>query len=259
MRGILDRIAADKQREVEQLKKQMPLARLEQGMPDRPRNRLLQALRDPTEIRIIAELKKGSPSRGVIAPDFDPVGLALDYRRGGAAALSIVTERNYFYGSYDYVAPAVETTGLPALCKDFVVDPYQLYHARWIGADGVLLIVRLHSKSALTNLLRLAGQLGLDCLVEVHDETELDVALAAGASLIGINNRNLADFTVDLAVSERLGALLPADVVGVSESGILGSQDIKRLRRVGFSRFLVGELLVKATDAAALIRELRQA
>lgn len=259
MTDILYRIAVDKRQEVEALKKRLPLQRLEHDMPDRPRFRLRQALEARGGIKIIAELKKGSPSRGVIAPDFDPIGLALNYQRGGAAALSILTEQKYFYGSYDYIAPAAEATGLPVLCKDFVVDPYQLYHARWIGADAALLIVRLHTRNALVVLLRVAETLGLDCLVEVHDENEMEIALAAGARLIGVNNRNLADFTVNLATSERLAAMMPPDVIAVSESGIFEPEDIARLRQAGYTTFLIGEALVKATDPVALLTRLRQA
>ena len=259
MTDILHKIAADKRREVEMLKRELPLSQLERKIPVRPRFTFRQVLEDPSSIRIIAELKKGSPSRGVIAPDFDPVELADKYLKGGAAALSILTEKNYFYGSYDYVAPAAKATGLPILCKDFVVDPYQLYHARYIGADAVLLIVRLHSKESLVEMITLAETLGLDCLVEVHDANETETAVAAGAHIIGVNNRNLADLTVDLATSERLANLIPDDVIAVSESGIFESADIARLKQAGYTRFLIGEALVKASDPVLLLKTLRSA
>ena len=259
MTDILHKIAADKRREVEMLKRELPLSQLERKIPVRPRFTFRQVLEDPSSIRIIAELKKGSPSRGVIAADFDPVELADKYLKGGAAALSILTEKNYFYGSYDYVAPAAEATGLPILCKDFVVDPYQLYHARYIGADAVLLIVRLHSKESLVEMITLAETLGLDCLVEVHGENETETAVAAGAHIIGVNNRNLADLTVDLATSERLANLIPDDVIAVSESGIFESADIARLKQAGYTRFLIGEALVKASDPVLLLKTLRSA
>ncbi len=259
MTDILHKIAADKRREVETLKRELPLSQLERKIPDRPRFTFRQALEDPSSIRIIAELKKGSPSRGVIAPDFDPVRLAEKYLKGGAAALSILTEKNYFYGDYGYIASAAEVTALPILCKDFVVDPYQLYHTRYIGADAVLLIVRLHSRESLVEMITLAETLGLDCLVEVHDEKEAEVALEAGARMIGVNNRNLADFTVDLATSERLANLIPDDVIAVSESGILEPTDIARLKQAGYTRFLIGEALVKASDPVLLLKTLRSA
>ncbi len=259
MTDILHKIAADKRREVEMLKEQLPLGKIMREMPDRTPFRLAAALSDSSAVSIIAELKKGSPSRGVIAPDFDPVELADRYLKGGAAALSILTEKNYFHGSYDYVAPAAETTGLPILCKDFVVDPYQLYHTRYIGADAVLLIVRLHGRESLVEMITLAKTLGLDCLVEVHDENETEIAVEAGARIIGVNNRNLGDFTVDLATSERLAALIPDDVIAVSESGISEPADIARLKQAGYTRFLIGEALVKASDPAMLLKTLRSA
>jgi len=259
MTDILHRIAADKRLEVETVRKQLPLERLENEMPDRPRFRFRGALENTDEVKIIAELKKGSPSRGVIDPDFDPVALAEAYQRGGAAAVSVLTERKYFFGSYDYIALVAEATGLPVLCKDFVVDPYQLYHARWIGADAVLLIVKLHPKGALAMLMRLAETLGLDCLVEVHDESELDVALSAGARIVGVNNRDLASFTVDLATSERLAEMIPGEVIAVSESGVFELEDVARLKRSGYTRFLIGEALVKSDDPEDLLKRLRQA
>ncbi len=257
MTDILHKIAADKRREIEVLKEQLPLGKIMREIPDRTPFRFAKALSGSSAVSIIAELKKGSPSRGVIAPDFDPVVLADKYLKGGAVALSILTEKNFFFGSYDYVAPAAEATALPILCKDFVVDPYQLYHARYIGADAVLLIVRLHGRESLVEMIALAETLGLDCLVEVHDENETEIAVAAGACIIGVNNRNLADFTVDLATSERLAALIPDDVIAVSESGIFEPADIARLKQVGYTRFLIGEALVKASDPVLLLKTLR--
>ena len=257
MTDILHKIAADKRREIEVLKEQLPLGKIMREIPDRTPFRLAAALSDSSAISIIAELKKGSPSLGVIAADFDPVELADKYLKGGAAALSILTEKNYFYGSYDHVAPAAETTGLPILCKDFVVDPYQLYHARYIGADAVLLIVRLHGRESLFEMITLAETLGLDCLVEVHDENETEIAVETGARILGVNNRNLADFTIDLATSERLANLIPDDVIAVSESGIFEPADIARLKQAGYTRFLIGEALVKASDPVLLLKTLR--
>ena len=259
MRNILQEIAANKRLEVEALKKQLPITQLEQESGCQPGHVFRQALEDPSSIQIIAEMKKGSPSRGLIAPDFDPITLADKYHQGGAVALSIVTESKYFYGRYEFVAPAAKSTGLPVLCKDFVVDPYQLYHAVHIGAAAVLLIVQLHSIGALREFLSLAEQLGLDCLVETHNEEEVAIALEAGAKIIGVNNRNLSDFSVDLAVSERLAKLIPANIITVSESGIFQADDIIRLRQAGYTRFLIGEALVRADDPVRLLQTLRSA
>lgn len=259
MKDILQEIAANKRLEVDALKIELPITTLERELGSKRKNTFRKALEDPSSIHIIAEMKKGSPSRGLISPDFDPVALADKYHRGGAAALSILTESKYFYGRYDYIAPAAKTTGLPVLCKDFVVDPYQLFHAAYIGAAAVLLIVRLHSISALGELVSLAEQLGLDCLVETHNEEEVAIALDVGAAIIGVNNRNLSDFSVDLAVSERLASLIPNKTIAVSESGIFEAADIARLKQSGYTRFLVGEALVRADDPVQLLQSLRSA
>ena len=259
MSDILQEIAANKRLEIEALKIMLPITTLEREVGPKRKHTFRQALEDPSSIQIIAEMKKGSPSRGLIAPDFDPITLADNYQRGGAAALSILTESKYFYGRYEYIAPVAKSTGLPVLCKDFVVDPYQLFHAAYIGAAAVLLIIRLHSVPALRELIDLAEQLGLDCLVETHNEEEVAIALDIGAAIIGVNNRNLSDFSVDLAVSERLASLIPDSIIKVSESGIFEAADIVRLRQVGYTRFLIGEALVRAADPVGLLQTLRSA
>ena len=259
MRDILQEITANKRLEIEALKQRLPITKLEQEIGSGPGHAFRKALEDSSSIQIIAEMKKGSPSRGLIAPDFDPITLADDYHRGGAVALSILTESKYFFGRYEYIAPAAESTGLPVLCKDFVVDPYQLFHAAYIGASAVLLIVRLHSIDALRELLGLAEHLGLDCLVETHNEEEVAIALEIGATIIGVNNRNLSDFSVDLAVSERLAKLIPRGIITVSESGIFEVDDIVRLREAGYTRFLIGEALVRSDDPVRLLQTLRSA
>ena len=259
MRDILQEIAANKRLEIEALKKKLPITKLEQEIGSIQANKFRQALEDPSCNHIIAEMKKGSPSRGLIAPDFDPITLADNYKRGGAAALSILTESKYFYGKYEYIAPAAESTGLPVLCKDFIIDPYQLYHAVYIGASAVLLIVRLHSIQSLRELLSVAEQLGLDCLVETHNEEEVAIAFESGAAILGVNNRNLSDFSVDLAVSERLASLIPEGIIKVSESGIFEAADIVRLKQSGYTRFLIGEALVRADNPVRLLQTLRSA
>lgn len=259
MSDILQEIAANKRIEIEALKSQLPITTLEREIGSKRKHTFRRALEDTSAIQIIAEMKKGSPSRGLIAPDFDPITLAAQYHRGGAAALSILTESKYFYGRYEYIAPAAKSTGLPVLCKDFVVDPYQLFHAAYIGAAAVLIIIRLHSVPALRELVNLAEQLGLDCLVETHSEDEVAIALEIGATIIGVNNRNLSDFSIDLAVSERLASLIPDGIIKVSESGIFEAADIVRLRQFGYTRFLIGEALVRADDPSRLLQTLRSA
>ena len=255
--SILEKIALNKRLEVEELKTEKPLAVVKEQCRNAPRGLFADAIRDRSRVNIIAEIKKGSPSKGIMQADFHPASLARQYRDGGAAALSVLTERKYFYGRAEHMALARRESGLPVLCKDFVVDPYQLYYARAMQADAILLIVRLHSADSLRRHLSLAEEIGLDCLVEVYDEKELEMALSAEARIVGVNNRNLEDFTVTLETSERLSKLIPDDIIRVAESGVFTKKDISRLKTAGFSNFLVGEALMKAADPAELIRELR--
>ncbi len=210
----------------------------------------------PFSPRLIAEAKKASPSKGLLRPEFDPAGLARAYAAGGAAALSVLTERHFFQGDPAYVRAAKAAAPLPALRKDFLFDPYQVVEARAIGADAVLLIVAILEGELLGELLSLATSLGLAVLVEVHDEPEVERALAAGARIVGINNRDLRTFRVDLAATGRLRALIPPECLVVSESGIGSPSDVARLREWGVDAMLVGESLVRAGDVAARVREL---
>ena len=206
---------------------------------------------------VIAELKKASPSRGVLRADFDPAGLAAGYRRGGAAALSVLTDAKYFQGSGVVLELARRGGGgLPILRKDFILEPYQLYESRAMGAAAVLLIAAALPDGELAALHRLARDCGLDALVEVHDEDELARAAAAGAELIGVNNRDLQTFAVDLAVTERLAPRAPAGALLVAESGIRDAGDLARLRRGGVDAFLIGEALMRADDPGARLAEL---
>lgn len=259
MNSILEKIVVNKRFEVEELKIEWSLQDLKERSPDRPKGLFKKAIENRSGVNIIAEIKKGSPSKGILLEDFDPASLAKQYREGGAAALSVLTERKYFFGRAEYLGLAREESGLPVLCKDFLVDPIQLHYARAMSADAVLLIVRLLSNESLRTYLKLADEIGLDCLVEVHDENELEIALDAGAGIIGVNNRNLEDFSVTLETSERLGELMPENVVRVAESGIFDANDIVRLQKAGYNNFLIGEALVKAKDPAAFIRSLRNA
>ena len=260
--AILDRIVAAKRYELERRRKQEPLAilrgRLAQAAPTRS---LAQALRGPS-LALIAEVKRASPSRGVLRADLDAQALACTYAGNGAAAISVLTEEQHFQGSLDdltAVRAALDGCGdprPPLLRKDFLFDAYHLFEARAYGADAVLLIAAVLNPGLLAELLALARTLGLECLVEVHNERELERALAADAQIIGINNRDLRTFEVDLAVSERLRPLIPEDRVVVAESGIHTRADVERLRALGVNAVLIGEALVTAEDAGAKTREL---
>ncbi|GAI74061.1 unnamed protein product, partial [marine sediment metagenome] len=195
-------------------------------------------------------------SRGVLCPDFNPVALAKKYAQGGAAAISVLTEVNYFGGSLDHLAAIKEAVSLPILRKDFIFDPYQVYETAAYGADALLLIVAILSQEQLAELLALSHSLGLECLVEVHNEAEADRALLSGAKIIGINNRDLKTFNVDINTARRLRPLLPREQIVVSESGIRSQQDVKKLKGWGINAVLIGEALVTADDIPAKIREL---
>jgi len=261
--AILDRILAAKRQELERRRLEEPLGilrtRLAQAAP--PTRSLAQALRGPS-LGLIAEVKRASPSRGVLRADLDAQALARTYASGGAAAISVLTEEQHFQGSLgdlEAVRAVLDGRGgprPPVLRKDFLFDAYHLFEARAYGADAVLLIVAILDPALLAELLALARTLGLECLVEVHDERELEWALAADAQIIGINNRDLRTFEVDLAVSERLRPLIPRDRVVVAESGIHTRADVQRLRALGVNAVLIGEALVTAGDPAAKIREL---
>ncbi len=256
---ILSQIAAEKRTEVELLKSTRPLQGLIDEINDCPRLDFKKAISTPDQINIIAELKKGSPSKGVIRSDFNPMMLAEQYLDGGAAALSVLTEEKYFFGRHEYMGMAKGKTSLPILCKDFIIDSYQLYYARLMKADAILLIVKLLPPDLLERLIDLAAKVGLDCLVETHDQAEVETALQAGAEIIGVNSRNLSDFSVDIKRAEKLASLIPTNVIKVAESGIGSVVDISRLKKCGYDAFLIGETLVSSSDPAGLLRQLRSA
>jgi indole-3-glycerol phosphate synthase len=207
---------------------------------------------------VIAEIKRRSPSRGEIRPDFDPVGIAKSYADAGAAALSVLTDERFFGGHLDFLTRVRREVDLPLLRKDFVVDPYQIDEARVAGADAVLLIVAALDARAVRTLRQRALERGLDALVEIHDEDELAVALEAGADLVGINNRDLRSFETDLAVTERLAPRIPEGVVVVAESGIFTPRDVSRLTGAGAHACLVGESLMREADVGKALRRLRR-
>jgi indole-3-glycerol phosphate synthase len=207
-------------------------------------------------VNVISEIKSASPSAGSIVDNPDVEAIAHDYVRGGAAAMSVVTERDFFNGSREWLSRARTASGLPVVMKDFVVEPSQIVRGVAAGADAILLLASLLDVAKLRDFIALLEAYGCDALVEVHDEEELERAVTAGAKLIGVNNRDLRDFRVDLATSERLGALMPHDVIRVAESGIKTHADVQRLRSAGFHAFLVGESLLRQSDRAAAVRAL---
>lgn len=253
---MLDRIITDKRDEVEQRKKHFPLAGLQETIA-RGQTPLdfAGALRgDGT--RLIAEVKRASPSRGLLCPEFDPVKLAKTYAANGAAAVSVLTEENYFQGSLDHLAAIRKEVALPLLRKDFIFDPYQVYESRAYGADALLLIVAILGQGQLGELLSLSRKLGMDCLVEVHNKAEVARALDSGAEVIGINNRDLKTFKVDIKTTRRLRPLIPEGCTVVSESGIRSGENVAELKGWGINAILVGETLVTAADIPSKMREI---
>jgi indole-3-glycerol phosphate synthase len=262
--SILEEILVRKRSEVSAAKQRTAAADLAEAAEvcDEPTRGFRAALAQGPRPRIIAELKSRSPSRGVIRADFEPVSCAKAYFEAGAAAISVLTDRHYFGGELAHLGSVRRAVPLPLLRKDFVVDAYQIDEARLAGADAVLLIVAAFSGSGATAELRRLHErsdaLGLDALVEVHDEAELDIALASGANLIGVNNRDLGTFEVDLEITERLAGRVPEDVVVVAESGIFTAQDVVRLEAAGANALLVGEALMREPDPGLALRELRR-
>jgi indole-3-glycerol phosphate synthase len=214
------------------------------------------ALKRSGQVNVIAEIKSASPSTGTIVERPDVEAIAGEYKRGGAAAISIVTEPELFRGSRDWIGRASAATGLPVIMKDFVIDDSQLLHGVAAGASAILLLASLLDGRQIRDFIRVLDEFGCDALVEVHDRAELERAVDGGARLIGVNNRNLRTFEVDLATSEGLGALMPPGVVKVAESGIKSRQDVDRLRAAGFDAFLVGESLLRQNDRAAAVAAL---
>jgi indole-3-glycerol phosphate synthase len=260
MTDILERILAMKQAEVEQARQCRPLADLQRAAAGRgDRRDFIGALRAKLARKqpaVIAEIKKASPSKGVLRADFDPGAIAASYARHGAACLSVLTDVEYFKGAPEYLQAARTVSGLPALRKDFIVDIYQVVESCALGADAILLIVAALSDTQLADFETAAQELGMPVLVEVHDAAELDRALALKTPLIGINNRNLRTFETSLATTLDLLPRIPADRIVVTESGILAPSDVARMRSAGVHAFLVGEAFMRAADPGAELARL---
>ncbi|MEH2075803.1 MAG: indole-3-glycerol phosphate synthase TrpC [Nostoc sp.] len=265
-RHILEEIVLHKRQEVAQMQQEFPLASLQQQLITAPsiRNFLAALQQNPNQPSLIAEVKKASPSRGIIRADFDPVAIAQAYERGGAACLSVLTDCKFFQGSFDNLRRVRSHVALPLLCKEFIIDPYQIYLARTAGADAVLLIAAILSDQELQDFLQVIHDLGMNALVEVHTLAELDRVLKLDdLRLVGINNRNLEDFTVDLGITQQLLTqrhqyLQSLDITVVSESGFYTPADLSLVAEAGVRAVLVGESLVKQSDVEQAVQSLFQ-
>ena len=254
---ILDSIIEHKQKELQTDQERVPLATLKSILADLPPTKgFKQAICQPDTINLIAEVKKKSPSKGIIRVDFDPVCIAKTYTENGAAAISVLTDIRFFDGRLEYLIAIRQEVDVPLLRKDFTIDPYHIYQARVAGADAVLLIVAALNSDQLREFADIASSLSMAALVEVHTEAELDIALDVGAEIIGINNRDLRTFNTDLATTFKLRESIPSDKVVVSESGIYTREDVESLREVGVNAILVGESLMRSPDIGEQVRKL---
>ena len=259
MATILDAIAAHARVRVEADKEKLPLEALKERCANLPPTRGFGKSLALPGMRFICEVKKASPSKGVISPDFPYLDIARDYESAGADAVSCLTEPRWFLGSDDIFREIRQTISLPMIRKDFTVDEYQVYQARLMGADAVLLICSLMDTATVARYLELCDSLGLDALVETHDEAEIESAVAAGARIIGVNNRNLKDFSVDFSNAARLRDKIPPEALYVAESGVSCPEDAAALKRIGADAVLMGEVLMRAEDKADMLRRMREA
>ncbi|HUJ59335.1 MAG TPA: indole-3-glycerol phosphate synthase TrpC [Kofleriaceae bacterium] len=252
--SILDDILATKRIEVEARKRACPEIERERELPVLSLERALR--REAGPVRVLAEIKRASPSAGAIRPGADPAAIAREYADAGAAAISVLTDRQFFDGELAFVAAVRRAVALPALRKDFLIDPYQVYEAYFAAADAVLLIVAALSPGQLAVMLGEARRWALDALVEVHDEREAEVALVAGARIVGVNHRDLRTFAIDMTLTETIARRVPREIVLVAESGIHTRDDVRRLGDAGAHAVLVGEHLMRAASPGAALREL---
>ena len=256
---ILEKIVADNLQELGVRKRNFSLEKLRSAALAQPLPLDFASALCGDRIQLIAEVKKASPSRGIICPDFNPVEIARTYAGNGVSAISVLTEAIYFQGSLNHlkdISHALGNKRLPLLGKDFIHDTYQVYESRAYGADSLLLIVAILTPEKLEELLGLSHELGMSCLVEVHNEAELETALGSEARIIGVNNRDLTTFTVDITTTERLRPLIPPDRIVVSESGIKDRSDMEKLKKWGVDAVLIGESLMSAPNIATKIKEL---
>lgn len=255
---ILDRLADHARERVEEAKRRQSLTEIRQRASDMPKGNFAfeNALKKP-DIAFICECKKASPSKGLIAPEFPYLSIAREYEAAGADAVSVLTEPKWFLGSDKYLKDIAEAVSIPCLRKDFTVDEYMIYEAKLLGASAVLLICSILSEEQIKEYIGICDGLGLSALVEAHDGEEGEIALRAGARMIGVNNRNLKDFSVDTENSRRLRQMIPPEVLFVSESGVGSAEDVSRLRGIGADAVLIGETLMRAADKKAKLRELK--
>lgn len=257
--NILTKIVAQKKEEVLAAKKHVPENRLRaKAVIPQKRRPFMAVLKQtgPFRVNIIAEIKRASPSKGLICPDLNPAGYASEYEKGGAAALSVLTDQTYFKGSFEDLKKARDATTIPVLRKDFLISSYQIFESKVIGADAILLIVRILSSSQLVDYLHLCNELQMDALVEIHSEKDLEKATLAGATLIGINNRNLSSFKTNIDTAIHMSSFLEPYQTAVAESGIRTREDIKKILDSGIRNFLMGESLVRAKDPRTFLKSL---
>lgn len=255
---ILDRLADYARERTAQAKSKIPLEEIRRQALALPKGNFAfeKTLKAPS-ISFICECKKASPSKGLIAPDFPYLQIAKEYEQAGADCISVLTEPKWFLGSDQYLTEIANAVSIPCLRKDFTVDEYMIYEAKVLGASAVLLICAILDEEEIKEYIHVCDTLGLSALVEAHDESEVQAALNAGARLIGVNNRNLKDFSVDTENSRRLRELIPREVLFVSESGVRSAEDVEKLRNIGADAVLIGETLMRALDKKAKLAELR--
>ena len=254
---IISRIIEDKRRVVEEAKRVKPQDELIRDIKNIcVKSSFKKNISRPHHVNLIAEIKKASPSKGILRADFNLVKIAIAYQANGASAISVLTDERFFEGRLEYIPKVRENISIPILRKDFFIDEYQIYETVASGAEAILLIPEILSMAQISKFYNLATEFGLDCLVEVHNEEDIEKALAIGASIIGINNRDLHTFKVDLEVTQRLVRLIPQNKVIVSESGIKSYEDIMFLKSLGINAVLVGEAFIEADNIAAKMREM---